>query len=137
MSSLNDAQFGDYRMRHRPAEPDDGVGAPFHRADDVMPEVTGPKGVQFYGHRDSFSEHETFQQLRAAKGNPDAPVTVYRAAPNGSGIHSGDWVTPSRAYAQQHKDSNGEPDWEIASRKAKASQIWGHGDSPHEWGYWE
>lgn len=134
MPDLNPAQFADYRMAHRPASPSDDVGAPFHRADEVMPDVTGPKGTQFYGHRD-FAEQETFRQLRAAKGNPDAPVTIYRAAPEGSGIHSGDWVTPSRAYAERHRESNGQPDWEISSRGARASQIWGHGDSPHEWGF--
>jgi len=136
MSSLNPDQFGDYRMSHRPASPSDDVGAPFHLADEVMPGVTGPKGEQYYGHREGY-ERESFRQMRMAKGNPDAEVTIYRAAPKGAGINSGDWVTPSRAYAKQHKESNGKPDWEIASRKAKAAQIWGHGDSPHEWGYWD
>lgn len=136
MSNLSEEQFGDYRMSHRPASPSDDVGAPFHMADEVMPDVTGPKGMRYYGHRMG-DEAESFVQMRRAKGNPEALVNIYRAAPAGSGIHSGDWVTPSRAYAEQHRESNGEPDWEISKRVAKARQVWGHGDSPHEWGFWD
>lgn len=137
--SLNEAQFGNYMGGHRPAEPDDGVGAPFHRADDVMPDVTGPKGMQYYDHHRDGRSAESFQQMRAAKGNPDALVKIYRSVPKAEmGINHGDWVTPSRAYAVGHGLHADDPsqDWPVIEGTAKASELWGHGDDPNEWGYW-
>lgn len=149
MSNLNEDQFGDYRMTHRPGSPEGST--PFHQADDVMPDVTGPNGPQYYDSHNYVAEiggsprriphsqspsHESFVQMRAAKGNPDAPVHIYRAMPNnGHGIEPGDWVSTSRGYAERHKESNGEPDWQIAHTVAKAKEVWGDGDDPNEWGY--
>lgn len=150
--SLNEHQFGDYMMEHRPAEP--GSGAQFHEAEQVMPDVSGPKGEHFYDHhafadqlgpakRVPFSQSpsaESFQQIRAAKDNPDAEVKIYRAVPKVEhGINPGDWVTSSRRYAQQHA-RQGNPDgsandWPVVEGRAKASELWGHGDDVNEWGY--
>lgn len=81
---------------------------------------------------------ETRQQLRKVKGNPDAELTVYRAAPAGHGINKGDWVTTSRKYAQRHEQSQN-PDlskpWTIYSRKAKANELYSEGNEINEWGY--
>lgn len=137
MSNLNADQFGDYRGGHRPADPDDGVGAPFHQADQVMPDVTGPRGHRLYGHGETGAD-ESIAQIRAAKGNPDHEVKIYRAVPKVEhGINPGDWITPSRQYAQQHAMQDDDPahDWPVVEGRAKASEIWGHGDSPNEWGY--
>ena len=145
MSNLNTDQFGDYHMTHRPADP--GEGAQFHNADEVMPDVTGPKGPQYYDHhavepgrRIPFSQsvsHESFQQMRAGKGNPDAEVKIYRAVPKAEyGINAGDWVSTSRAYAQRHgMQEDAKDDWPVLEGRAKAREIWGHGDDPNEWGY--
>src|SRR4051812_32628675 len=115
-------QFDDYRMNHRPAGPDNDSGAPFHRAEDVMPDVTGPKGERLYDNHafaavqgparripySASPSAETFRQVRAAKDNPDAEVKIYRAVPKKEhGINPGDWVTPSHGYAQQHAMSEG------------------------------
>ena len=144
--NLNEDQFG-YRMQHRPAGPDDDSGAPFHRAEEVMPDVTGPKGEQYYDHhavapgrRIPYSQSpsaESFRQMRAAKDNPDAPVKIYRAVPKVEhGIKPGDWVTPSRKYAEQHaRQETADKDWPVVEGSAKASELWGHGDDVNEWGY--
>jgi len=145
MSSLSPAQF-DYHMSHRPAGPDNDSGAQFHRADEVMPDVTGPKGEHLYDHhavapgrRIPFSQSpsaESFTQMRAAKGNPDHEVRIYRATPKAE-INSGDWVTPSRKYAEHHARHESDPskDLPVVEGRAKASELWGHGDDPNEWGY--
>lgn len=138
MNNLNEAQFN-YHTGHRPAEPDDGVGAPFHNADHVMPDVTGPKGPRLYGYHGPEIDGESFAQMRAARNNPDAPVRIYRALPKAElGINRGDWVTTSRKYAEQHAAQDDDPshDWPVVEGTAKASEIWGHGDDPNEWGYW-
>jgi hypothetical protein len=149
MSNLNEAQFGDYHMSHRPAGPGNDSGAPFHQADEVMPDVTGPKGPQFYdshnyaigpGGRPSPIPHsqspsaESFAQIRAAKDNPEAPVNIYRAVPKVEhGINAGDWVTPSRKYAEMHASNEGLG--AVVTGQAKAGELWGHGDDVNEWGY--
>jgi hypothetical protein len=150
MSNLNPDQF-DYRMSHRPAGPGEDVGAQFHRADEVMPDVTGPKGEQYYDHhafaaelgparRVPYSQSpsaETFAQMRAAKDNPDHEVRIYRSVPKVEhGIQPGDWVTPSRKYAEQHgRQETADKDWPVVEGTAKASELYGHGDDPNEWGY--
>jgi len=50
---------------------------------------------------------ETVSQLQAAQGNPEAPVTIYRAVPHmgireGLPFNSGDWVTVDRNQAHAH-----------------------------------
>jgi hypothetical protein len=145
--SLSPDQF-DYRMAHRPPDPDHDSGAPFHEADSVMPDVTGPRGQHLYDHhavapgrRIPFEKSisaESFKQLRDAKGNPDHEVKVYRATPKPeAGIQPGDWVTPSRRYAQEHAKHESDPskDMPVVEGRAKASELWGHGDDPNEWGY--
>lgn len=146
--NLNPDQF-DYRMTHRPGSPDGST--PFHQADEVMPDVTGPNGPRYYDHHSFTAEigqtpkripysqspsSESFSQMRAAKGNPEAEVHIYRAVPKAEhGIQPGDWVSTSRKYAEMHKSSNGEPDWAVVHRTAKASEVYGDGDDPNEWGY--
>jgi hypothetical protein len=147
--NLSPDQF-DYRMSHRPGSPEGST--PFHNADEVMPDVTGPKGPQYYdshnvvydeslgrGRRIPHSQSpsaESFRQMRAAKGNPEAEVHIYRAVPKAEhGIQPGDWVATSRKYAEMHKASNGEPDWAVVHKTAKASEVYGDGDDPNEWGY--
>lgn len=144
--NLNEGQFGDYKMSHRPAGPDDS-GAQFHRAEEVMPDVTSPKGEQYFdnhavqpGRRIPYSQSlsaESFRQIRAAKDNPSAEVKIYRAVPKVEhGINPGDWVTPSRKYAEKHAmQENAADDWPVVEGRAKASELWGHGDDVNEWGY--
>jgi hypothetical protein len=127
----------DYRMRHRPPEGDE-TGAPFHDPDHVMP------GIHEHPEHYNTNMHygtETISQLRAAKGNPDHPVTIYRALPRPhTTFRPGDWVTPSSRYADTHRYSESheegeDRDWHIIKATVPASHLHSHGDSPHEWGY--
>lgn len=145
--NLNADQF-DYRMSHRPAGPggEDG-GSAFWDADSVMPDVSGPNGPQYYdnhavapGKRIPYHEsisHESFEQIRASKGNPDAQVRIYRAVPKVEyGIQPGDWVSSSRRYAENHgKQENAADDWPVVESLASARELWGHGDDVNEWGW--
>lgn len=140
--NLSGDQFA-YHGQHRPGEPGiDDASAPFHRADQVMPDVTGPNGRRYYDfhqHDDPNRSTESFNQMRAAKNNPDAVVKVYRAVPKVEhGINRGDWVSTSRKYAELHAAQDDDPshDWPVVEGTAKASELHGHGDDPNEWGYW-
>ena len=77
---------------------------------------------------------ETTRALAATRGRPDADVTMHRAVPKHvSEIHPGDWVTPSKSYAQQH--AAGESDMHVISAKTKAKHLIASGDHPPEFGY--
>jgi hypothetical protein len=75
---------------------------------------------------------------KAAEGGPNTRITVYRAAPKGiSGINPGDWVTPSRKYAEDHGIEEIEAgDWAIYTRTVRAGDLFTEGNSIAEWG-WE
>lgn len=79
---------------------------------------------------------ESHQAIISARGNPEAQVKVYRALPaeHGKTINPGDWVTPSRRYAEQHRQSNGKSNWVIAEKTVSAGHLYGEGDM-HEWGW--
>lgn len=81
---------------------------------------------------------ESVNTIQAARGNPDATVTVYRGGvPDGQQINSGDWVTPSAIYAQSMTDLRG---GNVVSAQVPAGTVhWGgndlnefayHGDGP-------
>lgn len=81
---------------------------------------------------------ESLAAIAAVAGRPDAMVTIYRAVPPGvDAIGEGDWVTPSRAYAQQHAMVNDDPanDWPVLEMKVPAAQLRTPGDSVDEWGW--
>jgi hypothetical protein len=136
MSNLNETQFGDYHMSHRPPAPGDDVGAPLHDVEDVMPGFH--KNPKIYDFQGPAITGESTRAILAARGNPDHEVPIYRAVPKKEhGINPGDWVSTSRRYAEQHAISNGDgPDWPVVEGRAKASELLTHGDDPNEWGYW-
>lgn len=69
-------------------------------------------------------------------GDPDEPVTIYRAVPhNVSTIHHGDWVTTDADYAHQHARQNYGPDWPVLSADVPARHVYSDENDPHEQGY--
>jgi len=51
------------------------------------------------------------------------------------GINPGDWVTPSKAYARQHIESNIGARSRIVSKLVPACELFTEGDSINEWGW--
>jgi hypothetical protein len=140
MPELNPQQF-DYRGSHRPPDPGDDVGAPLHDVEQVMPGFhERPKLYDF--HERGVSD-ESIRSIRAARGNPDHEVPIYRAVPKAEyGIRPGDWVSTSRRYAElhaaqpyDHEWEEPKPDWPVVEGRAKARELLTHGDDPNEWGY--
>lgn len=128
MPDLNPQQF-DYRMAHRPSEEGPGL----HEVEKAYPDVhEHPEYYTGFGH--PTADRQTIAVARATRGKPDAPVTMYRAAPRGvTQINPGDWVTPSRAYAQNHADAEGS--LVVHAAPTTAANLRATGDYIHEFGY--
>ena len=128
-----------YKGIHRP--PSKKGGAPLNDltgAGEVYPDdIYGSKAAQYYGTGMPSMDRKTVGIIQSLRGKPDAEVTIYRAVPNNvkDEIKSGDWITINRDYAIQHGESTLRGNYKIASLKAKASDIFGNGDSIHEYGY--
>jgi hypothetical protein len=77
---------------------------------------------------------ETMAQLRKARGNPDAEITIYRGVPKGvNQINDGDWVSLSKNYAINHSQMF--DDSTILSKKVRAAEVRWALDDLMEFGY--
>jgi 2'-5' RNA ligase/GNAT superfamily N-acetyltransferase len=81
---------------------------------------------------------ESLAAVRRAKGNPDAPVTIYRSVPHGvSHIRTGDWVSTSSQYAHEHgmHPTDASQDWPVLKATVPAKHVHTDGNDINEWGY--
>jgi len=112
-----------YRGGHQPAGPQDENPV---RLDDVTISTTGEQagypsdfyssqgqrqyaqGPRFADDEFGLSNQQSYRAIQAARGNPDAEVTIYRGVPNEesiTSINAGDFVTLSPKYAELHASS--------------------------------
>lgn len=127
----------DYRGSHTAPNAKD-YGGTLDNLGAIMPEdVYSSKGIRLYGIGDPKIDAEWFKAVYSAKGNPDKLVEVYRAVPKGvKNINNGDWVTTSKTYANNHGENALNGDYEIVTKKVKASTLSSEG-YPYEFGYHE
>ena len=78
--------------------------------------------------------NESMAQLRAAKGNPDKVLTIYRGGPVGE-MNKGDWVTLSKQYAKDHAESQDPETYKVWDSKVKASDLRWSMDDLADFGY--
>ena len=127
-----------YGGSHQPPED----GSPLHNL-----LLTGDMPTDVYRHPEYLTHSGTDYQydrdsiavVLAVRGLPDAPVTVYRAAPQGvTQFDAGNWVAISEAYARQHATRDDEPshDWPVYSAIVPASAVRCGGNDLIEWGLW-
>lgn len=124
-----------YRGGHQPTPPDEDVGTGHNLTVNTPPDVYDKP--HWYGATKGVSD-ETVRQVRAARGKPDHPIDIYRAAPpHVEHINPGDWVTPSRKYAEQHAAQTDNPaeDWPILHARVPAKHLSWPADSIDEFGY--
>lgn len=124
----------DYMMGHRPTE--DGPPANDLLEGDMMPDDVYDRPDLYTGFRQWLPE--TMATLRAARGNPNAQITIYRAQRTGTGLNTGDWVTLSKAYAAE--DLAGYPETDKGGRvlntyRVPASTVRWPMDDLMEFGY--
>lgn len=122
-----------YRGIHQPHLEDPAI----HHMEDIFPEdvYTHP---HWYGQGDKTWDREAGRALQRAKGNPDALVDVYRAAPHGvTSINTGDWVTTSPTMARHHGLHPEDPaqDMPVLHARVPAHQVRSGGNDIVEWGY--
>lgn len=81
---------------------------------------------------------EAIENLRQTVRSNSKTITIYRAVDANikeNEIRNGDWVTPSRSYAEYHI---GLQDWEngrIIEQEVSIDDIWWDGNDIAEWGY--
>lgn len=77
--------------------------------------------------------------LNALKaGKTDVKIKVYRAVPTSvkeGKLRNGDWVTPSRKYAEMHGEHRLDGKYRIMEDEVPASELWFDGNDIREWGY--
>ena len=86
---------------------------------------------------------ESGQAIQAAidaikRGEKDVKVKVYRTVPTSvkeGKLRNGDWVTPSKAYAEMHGDNRLEGKYRLIEDEVPASELWWDGNDVNEWGY--
>tara|TARA_R110002167_G_scaffold59421_1_gene168328 strand:+ start:1666 stop:2910 length:1245 start_codon:yes stop_codon:yes gene_type:complete len=121
-----------YKMQHTaPMREDNPSG------DDVTnvfdKDIYTGNALRYFGTGSDY-DNKAIKIIQGMKGNPDKPVTIYRAVPKSvKDINSTDWVTTTKEYAQDHM--KGENGWHILSKKVKAKDIATDGNSIHEFGY--
>ncbi|MFI0967006.1 2'-5' RNA ligase family protein [Streptomyces sp. NPDC021080] len=89
---------------------------------------------------------ESMAAVHRARGNSEAPVTIYRAAPHGvNRIRTGDWVATSAEHARMEAAEGGKTDhdgpydpdydWPVLKATVPAKHVRTDGNDINEWGY--
>lgn len=118
----------DYFMNHRPSE---GYG----NASNFETNMAGIfEHPEWYLNLDEKYNNESLNALKKVRNNPEAEITIYRATP-GNKINVGDWVTPSKSYAEYHNNTQFNGKGNILEIKVKAKDILFAGDDINEFGY--
>ena len=102
----------------------------------------------YFTHPERYSQNtshglESTRAIRTAldalkRGDKDVKVKVYRAVPTSvkeGRLRNGDWVTPSRKYAEMHGNSRLEGKYRIIEDEVPVKYLWWDGNDANEWGY--
>lgn len=71
-------------------------------------------------------------------GKKDVKIKVYRAVPTSvkeGKLRNGDWVTPSKKYAEIHGDNRLDGKYRIIEDEVPAGELWWDSNDVNEWGY--
>ncbi|MBQ9705550.1 MAG: hypothetical protein IJV55_05105, partial [Paludibacteraceae bacterium] len=87
--------------------------------------------------RDKATLASIYNLRRAVKGGKRT-IKMFRAVPSDvkeGSFRNGDWVTPSREYAERHIGLQDWQDGRIIEQEVPVDDIWWNGDDINEWGY--
>lgn len=130
----------DYMMGHRPNKNGNFAYDLTNSAKVTDIDTAAPNDVydnpQYYIFSGSDkSKAETAAAVKALKdASPEKRTKIYRATP-GDTINPGDWVTLSKEYANDHKNSWLEGKGDVIEMEVPARDIRWAGDDLQEWGY--
>jgi len=107
-----------------------------------------PQPDDYFSHPERYSQNtphglESVKAINTAidaikNGEKDVKVKVYRAVPTSvkeSKLRNGDWVTPSKKYAEMHGTNRLEGKYRIIEDEVPANQLWWDGNDANEFGF--
>lgn len=107
-----------------------------------------PQPDDYFSHPERYSQNtphglESVKVINAAidaikNGEKNVKVKVYRAVPTSvkeSKLRNGDWVTPSKKYADIHGNNRLEGKYRIIEDEVPATQLWWDGNDANEFGF--
>ncbi len=89
-----------------------------------------------YGRESTKAIRDAIDALK--RGEKDVKVKVYRAVPTDikeSKLRNGDWVTPSRKYAEMHGAHRLDGKYRIIEDEVPAAQLWWDANDANEFGF--
>lgn len=128
----------DWRMAHR--APDRNSGVTIDNADEVYGgdgSIRSPLAHRYYGEGRDY-DVKAIMTLRKAWRDPDGSIKVYRAVPSDvkdDRLRNGDWVSPTKEYAQEHGERYFENGFRIIEQDVPVQHLYLDGNSIHEFGY--
>lgn len=107
-----------------------------------------PQPDDYFSHPERYSQNtphglESVKAINTAidaikNGEKDVKVKVYRAVPTSvkeGKLRNGDWVTPSKKYAEMHGANRLEGKYRIIVDEVPANQLWWDGNDANEFGF--
>lgn len=107
-----------------------------------------PQPDDYFSHPERYSQNtphglESVKAINMAidaikNGEKDVKVKVYRAVPTSvkeGKLRNGDWVTPSKKYADIHGNNRLEGKYRIIEDEVPAKQLWWDGNDANEFGF--
>lgn len=107
-----------------------------------------PQPDDYFSHPERYSQNtphglESVKAINTAidaikNGEQDVKVKVYRAVPTSvkeGKLRNGDWVTPSKKYAEMHGTNRLEGKYRIIEDEVPATQLWWDGNDANEFGF--
>lgn len=107
-----------------------------------------PQPDDYFSHPERYSQNtphglESVKAINTAidaikNGEKDVKVKVYRAVPTSvkeGKLRNGDWVTPSKKYAEMHGSNRLEGKYRIIEDEVPATQLWWDGNDANEFGF--
>lgn len=106
-----------------------------------------PQPDDYFSHPERYSQNtphglESVKAINTAidaikNGEKDVKVKVYRAVPTSvkeGKLRNGDWVTPSKKYAEMHGTNRLDGKYRIIEDEVPATQLWWDGNDANEFG---
>lgn len=107
-----------------------------------------PQPDDYFSHPERYSQNtphglESVKAINTAidaikNGEKDVKVKVYRAVPTSvkeGKLRNGDWVTPSKKYAEMHGTNRLEGKYRIIEDEVPPTQLWWDGNDANEFGF--
>lgn len=107
-----------------------------------------PQPDDYFSHPERYSQNtphglESVKAINTAidaikNGEKDVKVKVYRAVPTSvkeGKLRNGDWVTPSKKYAEMHGMNRLDGKYRIIEDEVPATQLWWDGNDANEFGF--